>query len=412
MSEFLHLLPPETALRQLLQAIPDDVRMESEALPTQDALDRVLAQPLHAPHALPPFARTTVDGYAVHAADTYGASQSLPAYMKIVGEVLMGAEPGFAIESGEAALVHTGGMLPRGSDAVVMLEDTQQSGEDEIEVLKPAAVGENVIKKGEDVETGELILEAGMRLRPQDIGGLMALGLTTIQVARRPRVGILSTGDEVVAPDVDPSAGQVRDVNSYTLSALVNRAGGIPIRYGILPDQRQPLLEAARAAQQDDDVVIITAGSSVSTRDLTAEIVASLGLPGVLAHGVAIKPGKPTILAVANGTPMIGLPGNPVSALVVAGLFVVPVIRRLQGEKDNLRASRVHARLSVNVASETGREDYLPVRLIDEGQGLIAEPVYGRSNLIFTLVRADGLVRIPAERTGLEKDSKVEVLLF
>lgn len=412
MPEFLKLQPPTDALQQFLEALPESSRTESEHVATHDALNRVLAEAISAPHPLPPFARTTVDGYAVRAADTYGASERLPAYLELIGEVSMGQTTTLSVQSGQAVLVHTGGMIPEGGDAVVMLEDTQKAAPGQIEVLKAVAVGQNVLVEGEDVKAGELVLEAGVKLRPQEIGGLMALGVTSVQVSRRPRVGILSTGDEVVPPEATPSAGQVRDVNSYTLSALVRNVGGQPILRGIIPDHYEALFAATREAHREDDLVVITAGSSVSTRDLTAQVISALGKPGVLVHGVSIKPGKPTILAVADGVPMIGLPGNPVSALVVAGLFVVPVIYRLLGVRKPVEASRVMARMSVNVATETGREDYLPVRLTDSPHGPLAEPIYGRSNLIFTLVRADGLVRIPADATGLDAGAEVEVRLF
>jgi molybdopterin molybdotransferase len=227
-----------------------------------------------------------------------------------------------------------------------------------------------------------------------------------------PRVGILSTGDEVVAPDSEVRLGQVRDVNSYTLSALVDKAGGAAVRHGIIPDDLDELRRAAQAAHEQDDLVIITAGSSVSAHDVTSEVIHSLGKPGVLVHGVSIRPGKPTILAVCDGTPVVGLPGNPVSALVIAGLFVAPVVQRLSGMKASSLASEVPAELSTNLASETGRVDYVPVRLVREPGRILAEPVYGRSNLIFTLVRADGLIRIPAEATGLRAGAKVFVQLF
>jgi molybdopterin molybdotransferase len=303
-------------------------------------------------------------------------------------------------------------MVPEAADAVVMLEDTQSPRPGEIEVLKPSASGQNVIAAGEDVSPGESVLEAGVRLRPQEIGGLMALGIVEVRVARRPRVGILSSGDEVVDPRSTPGPAQVRDVNSYALSALVAEAGGEPIRHGIVPDQMAALQEAARKALRESDLVVITAGSSASARDLTAEAIRSLGEPGVLVHGVAIRPGKPTILAVAGEVPVIGLPGNPVSALVIARLFVIPVIRRLLGERGPELPARLTARLSANIASEAGREDYIPVRLIVTPEGLVAEPVYGRSNLIFTLVRADGLIRIAPEVTGLAAGAAVEVTPF
>jgi molybdopterin molybdotransferase len=412
MPEFLRLQTPSEALARLLEALPHDASPGGEDMPTQDALGRVLANDVRAPHALPPFPRSSVDGYAVRAADTFGASASLPAYVALAGEVLMGTRATLNVQRGQAALVHTGGMIPSGADAVVMVEDTQVARPGEIEILKPAAPGQNVLLLGEDVQPGETVLQRGVRLRAQEIGGLMALGLTRVGVIRRPRVAILSTGDEVVAPDADPLPGQVRDVNTYTLSALVTQAGGEPVLYGILPDQRDALETAARDAYASCDVVLITAGSSVSTRDITSEIIATLGSPGVLAHGVALKPGKPTILAVCGGKPVIGLPGNPVSALVVAGLFVTPLLHRLLGVQAPRLTPRVAARLTTNIPSEAGREDYVPVRVSGEEGAFVAEPVFGKSNLIFTLVRADGLVRVPPEANGLPAGTQVEVLLF
>jgi molybdopterin molybdotransferase len=392
--------------------LPSRAPLRTEVIASESALDRVLASPVHAPHPLPPFIRSTVDGYAVRAKDTFGASQSLPAYLKLIGEVPMGASPDLKIESGQAAIVHTGGMLPDGADAVEMLEDTQRIGEHEIEVFKPLGVGQHVLNAGEDVAEGDIVLEAGTRLRPQELGGLMALGIEEVTVAEAPRVGILSTGDEIIDPRETPKPGQVRDVNSYTLSALVQKTGGLPVRYGVIPDELASLENAARKSHKQDDIVVITAGSSVSARDMTAEVIASLGDPGVLVHGIAMRPGKPTILASADGTPAIGLPGNPVSALIVGGLFLVPVIRHMLGLRGPALIPTAHALMTVNVPSETGREDYLPVRLNDGVDGLEAEPIYGRSNLIFTLVRADGLIQIPPEATGITAGQPVEVRLI
>jgi molybdopterin molybdotransferase len=412
MPEFLHLLSSSEALDRFLNAIPASTRTAPELIPAVEALNRILYEPVTAPHPLPPFARSTHDGYAVRAADTYGASPSLPAYLKLIGEIEMGVPAELVVGPSQCALIHTGGMIPNGADAVVMIEDTQVVREGEIEVLKPVAVGQHVLIEGEDVKTGEIVLEAGSLIRAQEIGGILALGVTDVNVARRPRVGILSTGDEIVAPDEEVQAGQIRDINTHTLSALVSRAGGEPIARGIIPDRYDVLFEAAEQAHAEDDIVIITAGSSVSARDITVDVLGAFGEPGVLVHGIAIKPGKPTILAVADGVPMIGLPGNPVSALVVAGLFVVPLIRMLMGMERPALVPTVSAQMSINVASETGREDYLPVRLHITEDGLVAEPIFGRSNLIFTLVRADGLVRISPEATGLSAGTDVKVRLF
>jgi molybdopterin molybdotransferase len=238
----------------------------------------------------------------------------------------------------------------------------------------------------------------------------MALGIMQVDVARKPRVGIISSGDEVIPPEKRPNPGQVRDINSYTLSAAVEAAGGEAVLYGIVADTRDAMYQAASKAQKECDLVVVTAGSSASARDLTAEILDRLGEPGVLVHGVNTRPGKPTILAVCNGAAMIGLPGNPVSALVNIRLFVAPVIRTLLGEKSRPQAS-IPAKLTVNLSSKAGREDWVPVILRQMEDGYQAEPIFGKSNLIFILARADGLVSIPADATGLSAGERVDVVL-
>jgi molybdopterin molybdotransferase len=416
MPEFLHLLPPKDALNLLLETLPHEI--QSEQVESSAALGRVTSSPVVAPHPLPSFPRSTVDGYAVRAADTHGASESLPAYLKLAGEVSMGASPDLALSSAECALIHTGGMLPAGADAVVMIEHTQSARTAEVEVLRSVAVGENILKVGEDVAKGQEVIPAGTRLRPAEIGGLMALGVTQVQVARRPRIAILSTGDEIVPPDQEIGLGQVRDINSYTLSALVEKAGGEPVRYGIISDRAGDLLAAASRALRECDTLVITAGSSASVRDLTSQVINQLGPPGVLVHGVDVRPGKPTILAICKEQesgrlkPVIGLPGNPVSALVIAGLFVLPVVETQLGIKQARPRPAVQARLTLNLASQAGREDWVPVRLLPEQDGYEAEPIFGKSNLIFTLARADGLLRIPPDATGLSAGELVEVVLF
>lgn len=410
MPEFLQLLPPAQALHRLLDNLPD-YQPQIEEIDTQHALGRVIARAVEAPEPLPAFSRSTVDGYAVKARDTFGASDGLPAFLSLVGEVPMGAAPSFRLGPGHAALIHTGGMLPAGADAAVMLEWTQAARGDEIEVYRAVAPGENTLQAGEDVETGAEVLSPGMRLGPAGIGGLMALGLTRVMVSRRPRVAILSSGDEVVDPSETPLPGQVRDVNSYTLASLVAGWGGDPQRYGILPDRREAVEQALRTALESCDIVVITAGSSASARDLTAGVIDQFGPPGVLVHGVNVKPGKPTILGACSGKPVIGLPGNPVSALAIARLFLAPVIERLLGLASEERGRYVlAARLTVNLPSQAGREDWVPVRLSRDSSGrLQANPVFYKSNLIFTLARADGLLHIPADATGLE--AGIEVLV-
>lgn len=420
MPEFLTLLPPDEARDLLLSHLPTPT-VDSERIDVPSALNRILAEDIFAPHPLPDFQRTTVDGYAVRAVDTHGASDSLPAYLTLIGEVPMGDAPAVEIGPGQCASIHTGGMVPNGADAVVMLEYTQAIGWDdphgrpEIEILRAVAAGENVIRIGEDVAQGQLVLPQGTLLRPAEIGGLMALGITSLRVAKKVCVGLISTGDEVIDPGQTLRPGQVRDVNSYTLGALVEKSGGAAKRYGIIRDQFQALKEAAAQALSECDVVIVTAGSSASTRDMTADVIRSLGEPGVLVHGINTRPGKPTILGVCNGKAVIGLPGNPVSALVNGYLFVAPVIEKLLGVLPRPKATAL-ANLTVNLPSQAGREDWWPVKLIENRRSEIAnydaDPIFGKSNLIFTLAAADGLLRIHPDATGLSAGETVEVFLF
>lgn len=428
MPEFLTLLPPDEA-RALLLSHLSAPQPASETVGVIASLGRVTAEDILAPHPLPEFPRSTVDGFAVRARDTFGASESLPAYLTLIGEVPMGDTPAFEVGAGQCALIHTGGMLPPGTDAIVMLEYTQSARVGEMEIQRAVAEGENVIRVGEDVAAETVVISKGRVMRPAEVGGLTALGIIQLRVANKVKVGLISTGDEVIDPSQSPRPGQVRDVNSYTLGALVEKAGGEPIRYGIFGDRLEALKEAARKALSECDVVIITAGSSASTRDMTAEVIGTLGAPGVLVHGINTRPGKPTILAVCAGKAVIGLPGNPVSALVNGYLFVVPVIEKLLGATPRPQAT-VMARLTVNLPSQAGREDWWPVSLIEsrkskvEGRdsiienrkseivNYVAEPIFGKSNLIFTLANADGLLRIPPDATGLSAGEMVEVVLL
>ena len=410
MPEFLKLIPTQQALQILLSEM--QVKVTRERILTISALGRVTAESIYSPIPLPTFPRSTVDGYAVRAADTFGASESLPAYLRVIGEILMGNSPGFDINPGETGLIHTGGMLPDSSDAVVMVEYTQQVGADTVEILRSVAIGENIIKIGEDVQSGEEVIPCGVRIRPQEIGGMAALGIVELEVAKKPIIGMISSGDEVITPEDKLNPGQVRDINSYSLSALFDQAGAIPKRYGIFPDQADQLEAIAIQAMKECDVVVITAGSSASARDLTARVINKLGPPGVLVHGVNIKPGKPTILAMCNHKVVIGLPGNPVSALVIAGLFVVPVIESLLGLNNVGVHNRVLAKISTNVPSQAGREDWVAARLYGNASGYQVDPIFSKSNLIFSLVRANSLIRVPPDATGLSAGDLVEVQLL
>jgi molybdopterin molybdotransferase len=411
MPEFLKLANADEA-RQRLYGAMRGADLKTEIIPSTQAAGRYLMEEVVAQEYLPPFTRSSMDGYAVHAKDTRGASDTFPIYLKIIGEVPMGAEPQFTLKPGEAALIHTGGMLPEGADAVVILELSQKTSTNDLEVYKLVAVGENVIFKGEDVKPGQTVLTAGRRIRPAEIGGLLALGKMQVKVAARPRIALLSSGDEVIPPHQTPQLGQVRDVNSGMLAALIESEGGIAVTYPILPDNWEQISSVIRQAYQENDAVVISAGSSASTRDMTAEAIRLLGEPGVLVHGINIRPGKPTILAYCAGKPVIGLPGNPVSAMVIAHFFVRPVVRWMQGGSQHMATPTLKARLELNYASQSGRDEWIPVMLENTDSGLIARPVFFKSNLIFQLAGADGLVYIQRDANGLEAGSEVDVVVF
>jgi molybdopterin molybdotransferase len=411
--ELFTVLPPGEAFAILARGCSPIDR--SEIVSLHAAFGRVLAEDVRAVETLPAFPRSTMDGYAVRAVDTHGASEQSPAYLRIVGDVPTSVVPQVDVGRGEAVRTHTGAMVPRGADAVVMVEDTNLHGA-EIEVLTAAAVGENVLTVGEDVREGMIAVAAGRRLRAADTGGLAALGVTAVRVRERPRIAILSTGDEVVAVERTPGPAQVRDVNATTVAATVAAAGGIPVARGIVPDDLAELELAARGALEGADALILSAGSSVSVRDLTAAVVERLGKPGVLVHGIAIRPGKPTVLALCDGKPVVGLPGNPASALVVAWRIVRPLVRLLAGEAvdpDGLGDERERsAVLEVSVPSRPGREDFIPCTLARDADGVLrATPVFGASNLIFTLVRADALLAVPLDRSGLGAGERVRVIV-
>ncbi len=397
----------------LARAMPLVEPLPVEEIPLLAGWQRVLAEDVIASADLPGFARSTVDGFAVRAADTFGASEGAPAMFRLAGQIQMGQEVTAKIGPGEAMAIPTGGMMPAGADAVVMVEHATLIDAQSLETSRRAAPLENVIGPDEDLRRGELILPRGRIIRAQDLGVLAAVGRAFVRVFRRPRVGILSTGDEVVGPDSPVHPGQVRDANGYAVIGLVQAAGCEPVFGGIVPDEL-PLLRA-RAAElfAGCDALLISGGSSVGTRDHTRRIIDELGKPGVLVHGLAIRPGKPTILGMADGKLAIGLPGHPVSAMVVFDILVRPLLERMSGLSPGERAiTQVEATLARNVASTAGREDYIRVRLVEREGALWAEPILGKSGLITTLVRASGLLRIPAEKDGFQAGERVAVRLF
>jgi molybdopterin molybdotransferase len=388
-------------------------RTPAELVPVAGALHRVPAVPVAAPHALPGFARSTVDGYAVRAADTYGASEGLPGYLQLTGAVSMGpatsTEPAVTVGAGTAVSMPTGGVLPPGADAVVMIEYTQQIMPGTIEVVRPVAQGEGVVRADEDAAEGTELVPAGRPLRAQDLAMLAAAGVTVVPVHARPRVTVFSTGDEVVPPEVATlRPGQVRDASAVALSAMVAQAGGEPVQGGIVADDPQALETALRAALATSDLIVISAGSSVGVRDETAGVVRLLGPPGIWCHGLAIRPGKPTLLAECAGVPVIGLPGNPRSALVVFRLLGVPLVHLVGGCTIPPPEPVVRARLARDLPSATGRLDVVQVRVT----GGVATPVFGLSALLSVLTAADGYVIIPEEATGLDAGTDVDVTIY
>jgi molybdopterin molybdotransferase len=387
-----------------------------ETVELAEAGGRVLAGPIAAPEEVPGFLRASMDGYAVRAQDTFGASVGAPQYLDLKGEVPMGAAPSRGVGGGEALRVATGGMLPAGADAVVMLEYTAEHPDGTLEVRRAVAPGENVLKPGEDVARGEVLFPAGRRLRPQEIGLMAALGIRRLMAYKKPRVAIISSGDEIVPLDGQPRPGQVRDSNSYLAAAQVAAWGGLPVMGGIIPDEAGALRAALAKALDAADLILVSGGSSVGVRDLTLTAIQDLPGAEVLVHGVALRPGKPTILAVlgeGGQKPLLGLPGHPASAAVVMEVLGRPLLSRLAGVEDQAPWGRtVTALLSRNLAGATGREDYVRVRLRRDGDTLWADPVLGPSGLLSPLVKSDGLVMIPLGVEGRFKEEEVAVQLF
>lgn len=409
MKAFTALLTPDEA-RKAFARVYVPAALGVERAPLMQALGRVLAEEVRAGTDLPAFDRSTVDGYAVRSVDTARASSGAPAGLALAGEVLMGESVEFAIAAGQAARIPTGGRMPDGADAVVMQEHVVRR-DGAVAVERPVKPGENVVRRGDDVRAGDVILRPGRRLRPQDLGLLAGLGWDDVAVHARPRVGIIVTGDELAPPGRALRGSQIYDMNSYTLAGLVMQAGGVPQAYGILPDNLELLNQRARQAHAESDVVVLAGGSSVGDRDVVVEAIRALDRSEIVVHGIAIRPGKPTILALAGGKPVIGLPGNVVSAMIIFDLFVRPVVAGLAGlQASEGPGTAVHARLGRRlVAGE--REDHVRVRLVERRGELWAEPLPGGSAIITSMVRADGTVVVPLNTT-LDEGTEVEVRLL
>jgi molybdopterin molybdotransferase len=377
-----------------------------------EAVGRILAEDVYSTQQVPPFARATVDGYAVQARTIYGASESMPAFLDITGKIQMGKGAEIPLLEGQAQYIPTGGMVPVGADSVVMIEHVEEVGE-LLNVYRQVAPGENVIHAGDDIGIGDYALAKGSRLRPQDLGLLAAIGVTEVAVYKVPIAGILSTGDEIVPPEQTALApGEIRDINSIMIGSRLQQLGANVIYGGIVQDEYEEFLTRAKALFEQVDLLVLSGGSSVGTRDFTVQVLGALGEPGVLVHGVATKPGKPTIVGKSQGKPVMGLPGHPVSALIMLDLLGVPILRKLQGESQDVLDKRIRARISRNVPSSVGRSDYIRVTLEERDNELWAIPVFGKSGLVSTLSESDGIVEISANKEGILEGEQVKVRPF
>jgi len=416
MREFLELNPPEKFWEEI-KSFLSNKSLSREKLNLENSLGRILAEDIFSPVDLPPFSRSTVDGYAVKAADTAGASASMPTYFEIAGSIEMGKGTELKLKNGQAAAIPTGGMLPEGADAVLMIEDTEKIDENTIESFKSLAAGENLVQKAEDIAAGELLFKKGHKLMARDIGALAGLGITEINAFSRAKVSVISTGDELISAEAEADSGQIRDINSYSITSYLNKIGAAAKKVGIVEDKFEKLKEAVKN-ELGQDLVLISGGSSVGIKDMTIDLLNSLGDPGVLLHGLSIKPGKPTILAVIEDTIVIGLPGHPASAWTVNNILVAEIVRVLNGEKEaaeiGIQENKypIKAQLTRSLVSDKGREEYIPVRIIKENNKLLAEPLLGKSSLITNLAHGDALLRVPRNQEGKEKGELVELTLI
>jgi molybdopterin molybdotransferase len=383
---------------------------DTEEVSLEEALNYILAVPVTAKENVPGFDRSTVDGYAVKAKDTYGSSDSMPGFLTVVGEVAMGECAATPVGQGEAVYVPTGGMIPPGSDSVIMIEHCEDH-EGMLNTYKSVAPGENIIRAGEDIREGEILLSEGTLIRPQELGAIASLGISHVSVYRKLKVGYLSSGDEIVPYQTEKlSEGQIRDINYLTISGLAKQWNVEVVYGGIVKDDYQEFQQKAQALYNEVDCLILSGGSSVGAKDYTTDVIQSLGSPGVFVHGISIKPGKPTILAMANGKPVMGLPGHPASAMIIFMLFGEKILQKLKGEKIDKKPDRIFARITKNIPSSPGRSDYIRVRLFEKDGEWWAEPIIGKSGLITTLVKSDGIVEIISEKEGISQGDYVPVI--
>ena len=399
---------------EVLESLKDIHPLGIQTVGITNALNRVLARDIVSSEDIPGFQRSTVDGYALDARDTFGASESLPAPLVIGGEVKMGEVPDFGIKRGQSALISTGGMLPEGCDAVVMVEYAHKIEETVVEITRPVSPLENVILADDDVKEGQTILHKGTLLRAQDLGVLAGLGIEAVEVFRRPRAAIISTGEELVDITGKPEPGQVRDINSYTVGGLCTGLGVKPVYLGLAGDSFGDLKVLVEKGLTKADAILLSGGSSVGVKDMTLDVFLSFANVKLVAHGVSVSPGKPTIIARKGNKTLWGLPGHPVSAMIIYDVFLRYVFARLSGLADPAGYSRhtVEAELDRNIESASGREDYIRVKLVIEDGKVVAKPILGKSGLISTMVEADGIMKIDINTEGLYQGDTVRVRLF
>jgi len=410
LSEFFEVVTPKEGIKRLLSNKKFPI-MVSEKINTVNSDSRILSQDIKSSLNLPHFNRSSMDGYAIYANDSNGVSLSNPNYLEIIEEIKMGDVPKQKILTGKTSRIFTGGMIPEGSNAVIMEEDTEELGNNMIEIKKPVSIGENIIFSGEETKKGKIIIKKGTKIRSQEIGSLLESGFTEICVSKKPIIGVLSSGDELISPEKTLELGKIRDINTYTISNLINNSGGVPKIFPILPDDLNSQLNQAKKALQFCDMLIFSAGSSISYRDTTAEVINSLDKPGVIVHGISVKPGKPTILGLSGKKPIIGLPGNPVSSIMIFINIVKPILDKLNNHI-SIITKQIDCILTEDINSQTGREDYVQVSISSTAQKTLATPVFGKSNLINTLVNSDGFITIPPETGGLYKNSLVKVKTY
>lgn len=383
-------------------------KLEAEELNILESVGRTCFEDVKSKENIPEFKRSTVDGFAVNSKDVFGASEAVPAILDFKGEILMGKVPSSDIEvGGQCMYVPTGGMLPKGADTVIMVEYSDKLDENSILIYSPAAPGDNVIQVGEDISAGDIVIKKGDKLRPYEIGVLASLGITKIKVFKRPKVAVISTGDEIVSCEVKPALGEIRDINTYLLYTSLIEDGLEPVSYGIIKDDFQLLKNTVDKALKECEIVLISGGSSVGKKDQSLKVINSYEDAKLLIHGIAVKPGKPTIVGKVRDKIIFGLPGHPLACSIIYKTLVKTYIEKLMDKNEKLYP--IKAVMSINYHKAKGREEYLPVELQNKKDGIIAVPIFGKAGLITSFSRAWGYIKIEKDVEGLKEGEKVEV---